>query len=117
MPILLPILAVAFAAICVWLTVRVVNRRERWAKWTLAAVVGLPVLYVASFGLACWLADKDLLPFDPIESAFLPIAELVTDGPEPFRRAILWYASICGGEDAAARMYGNLWWERYGHTP
>jgi hypothetical protein len=45
--ILLSTLAVAFAAFCVWLTVRIVNRRERWAKWTLAVVVGLPVLYVA----------------------------------------------------------------------
>ena len=45
--------AVAFAAICVWLTVRVVNRRERWAKRTLATVVGLPLLYVASFGPMC----------------------------------------------------------------
>jgi hypothetical protein len=52
MTIVLPALAVAFAAFCVWLTVRVVNRRERWAKWTLAAVVGLPLLYVLSFGPA-----------------------------------------------------------------
>ena len=37
MTILLPVLAIAFAAVCVWLTVRVVNRRERWAKWMLAA--------------------------------------------------------------------------------
>jgi hypothetical protein len=28
----LPALVVAFAALCVWLTVRIVNRRERWAK-------------------------------------------------------------------------------------
>src|SRR5437899_2862266 len=43
------------AAFCIWLTVRIVNRRERWAKRTLAAVVGLTVLYVLSFGPACWL--------------------------------------------------------------
>src|SRR5580765_2198488 len=40
---LLSTFAVAFAACCVWLTVRIVNRRERWAKWTLAAVVGQPL--------------------------------------------------------------------------
>ena len=40
MTIFLPTLAVAFAAFCVWLVVRIVNRRERWAKWTLAVVVG-----------------------------------------------------------------------------
>ncbi|MFN0053782.1 MAG: hypothetical protein ACKV0T_16505 [Planctomycetales bacterium] len=51
MAILLPTLAVAFAAFCVWLTVRIANRRERWAKWTLA-VVAVLALYVASFGPA-----------------------------------------------------------------
>jgi len=35
---LLPTLAVV-AAFCVWLTVRIVNRRERWAKWTLAFAI------------------------------------------------------------------------------
>jgi hypothetical protein len=39
-----PMFGVAFAAFCVWLTVRIVNRRERWAI-RLAIVVGalLPV--------------------------------------------------------------------------
>src|SRR5690242_3734333 len=58
MNILLAILAVAFAALCVWLSVRIVNRRERWAKWTWATVLGLPVLYVASFGPACWWVSR-----------------------------------------------------------
>jgi hypothetical protein len=48
MTLILPALAVVFAAFCVWLVVRIVNRRERWAKWTLAAVVGAPVLHVMS---------------------------------------------------------------------
>jgi hypothetical protein len=48
----LSIFGLAFAAFCVWLIVRVVNRRERWAKWTLAVVIGLPVVYLASFGPA-----------------------------------------------------------------
>jgi hypothetical protein len=34
MNVLFPALAVAFSAFCVWLAVRIVNRRERWAKWT-----------------------------------------------------------------------------------
>ena len=56
--IILPTLAVAFAAFCVWLIVRIVNRRERWAKWTLAATLAVPVLYVASFGPASWLSSR-----------------------------------------------------------
>jgi len=57
MILVLTTLAVAFAALCVWLGVRIVNRRERWAKWTLAGVIAVPALYVGSFGPACWLAS------------------------------------------------------------
>ena len=54
MALALAIFGVTFAAFCVWLTVRIINRRERWAKWTAVALFGMPVLYVASFGPACW---------------------------------------------------------------
>src|SRR6476661_2079389 len=58
MALAMPIFGSAFAAVSVWLTVRIVNRRERWTKWALAVVVGLPVLYVASFGPACWIGTR-----------------------------------------------------------
>ena len=51
---LFPAIAIAAASFCVWLTVRIVNRREKWAKWTLAVLTGVPVMYVASFGPFCW---------------------------------------------------------------
>jgi len=59
MPLILPALDVAFAAFCVWLTVRIVNRKERWAKrLALWLIVLLPTLYVLSSGpliqLAFW---------------------------------------------------------------
>jgi hypothetical protein len=62
MTILLPALAAAFAAFCVWLGVRIFNRRERWAKWTLVNVVGLPVLYVASLGPVFCVAERMSYP-------------------------------------------------------
>jgi hypothetical protein len=50
MTIFLPALALAFAAFCVWLTVRIFNRRERWAKWTAVAVpVVLVILYPTAY--------------------------------------------------------------------
>src|SRR5437868_6452046 len=73
------ILAVAVAAFCVWLTVRIVNRRERWAKWTLAAAA-LPVLYVLSFGPACWAVERDLIPLRQTEIAYAPIVFLAWHG-------------------------------------
>jgi hypothetical protein len=51
----LSIFAVAFAAFCVWLVVRIINRRERWAK---GVAIGLVVvLYPLSFGPACWISS------------------------------------------------------------
>jgi hypothetical protein len=57
MAITLSIFGVAFAAFCVWLTVRVLNRRERWAKWTAATVLTL-LAYPLSFGPACWIGSR-----------------------------------------------------------
>jgi hypothetical protein len=75
----------------------------------------LAFLYVASFGPACWLAQYELLPFEPVESAFRPIVQSMMNGPNPVvRQATLGYASICGGEDTALRMDSNWWWENYG---
>jgi hypothetical protein len=82
MSVILPALAVAFIAFCIWLSVRIVNRRERWAKRTaVALVVSLPLLYVASFGPACWLvaAPPDSLTRRAALSAFyLPIGRAIT---------------------------------------
>ncbi|HEY3966866.1 MAG TPA: hypothetical protein VGM05_20055 [Planctomycetaceae bacterium] len=86
MPYVLLALAVAFAAFCVWLGVRIVNRRERWAKWTLAATLSLPVLYIFGFGLAVRNAavplpigglPKYAVPKSVSPHAFWPIGWLV----------------------------------------
>jgi hypothetical protein len=92
MTIVLPALAVAFAAFCVWLGVRIVNRRERWAKWTLAAVVGLPALYVVSFGPACWVMSRVTDGRLPI--GYFPIGLAGAYGPEFTRQAICSYAYL-----------------------
>lgn len=109
MTFLLPTLSVAFAAVCVWLTVRIVNRRERWAKWTLAAAM-VPVLYVASFGPACWLADwRDGLSDDDIVRdakaigiAYRPLARIILLIPDD---GVTWNAIVGSGEFGATSGY------------
>jgi hypothetical protein len=107
MTIILPAVAVTFAAFCVWLGVRVYNRRERWAKWTLVVVVGSPVLYVASFGPACWWFGRTEQPplvgmGGPIKFAprmYWPIGWLAFHGPQFVCDSINWYANLddrCG---------------------
>ncbi|HEY3965270.1 MAG TPA: hypothetical protein VGM05_12015 [Planctomycetaceae bacterium] len=52
MALALSIFGVGFAAFCVWLAVRIVNRRERWAKWTAIALAILLVVYPLSMGVS-----------------------------------------------------------------
>lgn len=40
----------AYAAVCVWLGVRLFNRRERWVRRMAVALALMPVLYTASSG-------------------------------------------------------------------
>ena len=50
MAVALSIFGIAFAAFCIWLVVRVTNRRERWA---IAGLV-LLLVYTFSFWPVCW---------------------------------------------------------------
>jgi hypothetical protein len=54
---LLPVLGVAIAAFAVWLTTRIVNRRERWAKRTALGLVA-GIVYLLSMGPACWFTSR-----------------------------------------------------------
>ncbi len=90
---LLPILSAAFAAFCVWLTVRIVNRRERWAKWTLAVTLSLPVLYVASFGPTCWISSRTGIGSRAVAVVYQPMLRLCMRNTY-LGDAFLWYAAI-----------------------
>jgi hypothetical protein len=46
---LLGTMGLAFGAFCVWLAVRIFNRRERWAKRTAGLTIALAVVYLLSF--------------------------------------------------------------------
>jgi hypothetical protein len=94
MSIVMPGLAVSFAAFCVWLAVRIFNRRERWAKWTLAVLVILPVLYVGSFGPAVWTAGRDYTAIPSVERAYCPILWIIAHGPAPIQRGLSWWGEF-----------------------
>jgi len=96
MHLLLVVMSFALAGLWIWLGVRVFNCRERWAKWTLAVSVGLPVLYAASFWPACWLSSRESLAPATIERVYAPLWFLADDDliPKPIRRAVWWYATI-----------------------
>lgn len=93
------VVGAGFAAVAIWLTVRIVNRRERWAKRTLAAVIGLPVLYILSFGPTCWIAGNfPMLYRAPVLPKFVstiyrPLVSLGTSGPKYVSALVCWYAA------------------------
>jgi len=94
MNILLAVLAAAFAAFCVWLIVRIVNRRERWAKWMLATMLLLPVLYVTSFGPACWISSR-LQPSGTIVSTvYSPVIRVWVEGPLTIQELMSRYVQV-----------------------
>jgi hypothetical protein len=72
---------VAFVAFCVWLTVRIFNRRERWAIRT---AVGLVVLsaYPLSFGPACWLSSWTEWGDDVVSIVYQPIVSWIPVSPK-----------------------------------
>lgn len=61
MSIVIQALGVGCAAFVVWCIVRVVNKRKRRVVWAIVVVVGLPVIYVISFGPACWFSARYVL--------------------------------------------------------
>ncbi|MBS0263664.1 MAG: hypothetical protein JSS02_17105 [Planctomycetes bacterium] len=93
---ILLVIPVAFVAFCVWLTVRIINRRERWAKWA-AAVLGIPMSYALSFGCISWLWWRGFIPrsADPVLNRFFsPFIWAMTSGPKWLADAVFWYAEL-----------------------
>jgi len=99
MNIVLPALAVAFAAICVWLGVRIINRRERWAKWTLATSILVSILYVLSFGPVCWITSRMNYGATGIPVIYKPICLSLDRLPSPVSRSTQWYAGALAADD------------------
>ncbi len=111
MPQLLSIFGIAFTAVCLWLTVHIINRKESWAKRTLAWLVGVPLLYVASAGPACWwlaTSPRDRTGRNTMRYApgiYWPLGNASQDLPQPIRGAFEWYIKLGAGNDPV--MFGD----------
>jgi hypothetical protein len=94
MTLVLSIFGVAFAALCVWLAVRIVNRKERWAKRLAAAIIVIPSLYALGIGPAGWLRSYDFISHDAELTFFHPVYLLMQYGPEEMRDVMLWWLNL-----------------------
>jgi hypothetical protein len=91
----------AFAAFCVWLTVRIINRRERWTKWTAIAIL----TYLVSFGPACWLTSRSGIGGDVASIVYLPLVLCWANGPQPLSNALDWWMH-CGASERRKSIDG-----------
>ena len=48
------------------------DRKPVW-PWIVVLLIGLPVLYVALFGPACWLVERGILPLRAMGIVFRPL--------------------------------------------
>jgi hypothetical protein len=72
------------------------DRKQPIWPWIAALLIGLPVLYVASFGPACWwramtLPDNQSTTVAP--RVYWPIGWLAANSPPYSRDGIFWYAT------------------------
>ena len=63
---------VAFAAFTMWLAIRIINRRERWAIWTAVAIFALAT-YPVSFGPACWITSRTNAGASAVPTIYRPM--------------------------------------------
>src|SRR5262245_47217781 len=91
------------------------RKRPLWPLLT-AALLGLPVLYVLSFGPACWIASHTLDRGDSVVAKSLnlvyqPILSLAWSGPPIVQDPIVWYARLWSSDRwIIGYVSGSVWW-------
>lgn len=79
-----------------------VQRRPFWPILT-AVLIGLPVLYVASFGPVCWMCrfahnhgwyESGGVAYQFLTWLYAPLLWLQLNGPAPIIRGLNWYGDM-----------------------
>ncbi len=89
------------------------DRKTSVWPWTMAILIGAPVLYVASFGPACRLAAENISLTERLMIIYKPCLDLALDGPSMAREPLELWVRICGGDWYLAieqeRVLNNEW--------
>jgi hypothetical protein len=86
----------AYAAFCIWLTVRVVNRREKHLK-RMAAIAIAPWTYALSFGPMASLGRNGFIPdWMGLLLGFIyaPLIWFLNEAPEAATQPLSWISTI-----------------------
>jgi hypothetical protein len=80
------------------------KRKPLWPK-IVATVVALAVLYVASFGPACWMTASVAVkrPLPTWMVIYYPLGRHAARGPKPTRDLLLWWMTLF------AKKGTNVW--------
>src|SRR5262245_22794311 len=80
------------------------DRKPVW-PWIVALLIGLPLLYVASFGPACWLEDREVVPIGFVHTAYKPLVFVSARYCPGFVcDAATEYGMLCSGKDSRAAL-------------
>ena len=79
------------------------RRKHGWPFWFAVGVIAVSVLYVASFGPACWAVTHRRLPKAPTAFVYDPLLRH-TWGAGIFWKPLHRYVAFCGGLAAFYNM-------------
>jgi hypothetical protein len=91
------------------------RKKPGWAFWLIVALIGLPVLYVASFGPACWITSRCDLSPARLAAAYRPMMWVMGNGPGPLSDALVWYSFVGSADDWAWRIDETANYDRFDH--
>ena len=77
------------------------ERKPVWPRIA-ALLIGLPLLYVASFGPACWISDRMQPEGNIVSLVYRPVLWLWINGPDWIQTGIANYASIGSHSNVSA---------------
>lgn len=75
------------------------ERRPSLGFWTTVAVVAAPLVYIMSFGVACWLVTREVLPARPTARVYRPLVRAATSQFRPVAVPLCWYADLFAFDD------------------
>jgi hypothetical protein len=91
-------LGVCLTTFSVWLTVRIVNRRERWARRTAVALIVLLVVYPLSLGPLVWATTHGLIRSETHNwiagYVYAPVLWAWRDGPKSVKVILHEYTKL-----------------------
>ena len=75
------------------------ERKKTLWPWIVAVLIALPVFYVASFGPACWLADRHVITFRTVVRGYPQLYRSATYNKQPWGRGLRRYANALNVPD------------------